>query len=799
MELGPFGGLATSLTPEVLPKTRAQYLRNVQVDTGELRTRNGFTALSASIAGYTGCLGLDYAKGYAGLGLPREAFIAVMASAGSSKPYEVHPTTGVQSVITDAGTPLSLGAGLFKTVSFNGQALVLHRGIRLYEHNLGDLTHFKAVDRDRPAAAGGPAVEGVTTEETTTSTSAGNYSFAAIAGGWFSDLTNAVFSAVNGTGFDMTRVGTPPANQLESKFKLTLPANVDWSGVTTIKFSMTGKVSAFPFGLKLFDATGNSVVLTCTHTATGFAGSNAEVICQVPSGTDMTEFSDARSLEFTVPQVSNGIGGPTYFASNYTISQLTLEGSLPGTPPTIGSAVAYRVRFGLVGYDDLRDMESESVTAGAWVKIVDSPTRWFTDGGSFIGNQVRFVGTTPVSPATKHRLYVQFESDNIWRLVETLDSGEIRLVDENRTTLLAKPIRVLMEPVPIGAPSSIAVFKGFVAYGFEQPSQNVKMSAVGQPWRLSRPTDTTSDVEAGANLSIADAFDDVPRELVGAGDVLFALGDRGVYASYGMTPLAMTPFRLVPRSKGIMGRAACRFQAEDGLPGVAYLGVDQEVWHIKSAAGTREDFGFPMEELTRDVRGFIRQHLTQTDTPDSTLLTIGVDSLTDSLWVTYANRAMVYRKASAVDGGRGWEFYEYAGTGWHRVALDHPYGIRAVRTTGQVDALERTSGGAPIRGLNRDGGLAMPEGKWKSARLVSPRVRLFQATIHPEPAQNVRLEIQSDEGANTYTVAAGKQRKRLNQNQKGLNHTVTVLLGESEGPVSLIEIELHQIGKRRTT
>lgn len=378
-----------------------------------------------------------------------------------------------------------------------------------------------------------------------------------------------------------------------------------------------------------------------------------------------------------------------------------------------------------------------------------------------------------------------------------MDAGEKIQIKDNRTTLLAKPERILTELTPIGAPSSIAVFKGFVAYGYETPSKNVKMSAVGQPWRLSRADDTLADLEAGASLSIADGFDDFPRELVGAGDVLFAFGDRGVYASYGARPLEMSPFQLVPKSKGILGRAACRFMGDEGMPGVAYLGVDQELWLIKSAAGTRQDYGFPVEELSFEMRGAIRAYLTQTDAPDTAKIGIGVDLLTDSLWLTYENRALVYRRVTAIDGRRSWEYYEYAGTGWNKVALDHPFGIRAVRTTGQVDSLERTTGGAAVRGTNRDGGSAMPEGKWQSGVISTPRVRMFAAVMRGAENGTCRMTMQSTEHTATYTLPASSRRIRFAMEQKGLEHSITVLMNEAEGPLSMVELEVHEIGKKR--
>jgi hypothetical protein len=792
--IGPFGGLLTAITAHALAATRAQYLRNVRIESGRLATRNGFANLAAAPGGFTACIGLDYIKGYEDLTTSKEAFLSIENRAGTVKPYEIHPVTGVRSEVQHSGAPLSLGLGEFKAVSFNGQSLVLKRKSAVYEHNVGDLDHFVNVDRDRPANLGaGPSVAGEVTEPIVGTAPLTTISWAALAA--VTNATNAVFVAVNGTGFDMNRGPVAPANQQIGGFRAALPAAVNYTNLKKMTFTFSGVIGPLSgFGLSLVNNLGATFALTCTHTYS--YGLSAEVTAEVPDGADLSAFASTTHLDFIIPGTKQSVVDPNNYADEYTISEIEPFEQGASTIPTV-SGTAKRLRFGLAPYDDLRDQESVDVTAGAWIKIDDAPTRYFTDGGAFLGNYVEITAPTVTAPATKMRLYVQFESDSIWRKVATLSAGQLIQIKDNRTTLLAKPERILTELTPIGAPSSIAVFKGFVAYGYEAPSRNVKMSAVGQPWRLSRTDDTLADLEAGATLSIADGFDDVPRELVGAGDVLFALGDRGVYASYGARPLEMSPFQLVPKSKGILGRAACRFMGDEGMPGVAYLGVDQELWLIKSAAGTRQDYGFPVEELSFEVRGGIRTYLTQTASPDTAKMGIGVDVLTDSLWLTYENRAMVYRRVTAIDGRRSWEYYEYAGTGWNKIALDHPFGIRAVRTTGQFDSLERTAAGADVRGLLRDGGVAMPEGKWQSGVISTPRVRVFAAIMRGAENGSSRLTVASTEHTATYTLLANKRRLRFAMEQKGLEHSVTVLMTEAEGPLSMVEIEVHEIGKKR--
>lgn len=799
IRIGPFGGVITSATPYAIPPNRAQAILNVKIETGKLETRNGFSNIANAVAGFQTAYAIDFVKGYETIATPKEAFLAFIAVSGTVKPYEIHPTTGAANEILDGSNPLSLGGGLFKAISYNGQALALKRGSAVYEHNIGDFTHWKNVDQPRPdALAAGPNLGGDIGEDITGSAPLTTIDWSTVTGASFSNLTTATFAAVVGTGFRIDRGASAPANQQAGGFTVAIPGGpVDYSNLKTLTFTITGRLNGNPISLSIKDASGNLLALAVNFTYSGATGI-AEVTATVPSGADLSEFNDTAALVFGIPgtqTIAQAIAG-TYFADEYVVSAVSPEETSGSAVPT-PSGSEKRLRFGYAPYDANRDQESEDVTPGPWVKIDDVPTRFFTDGGAFIANKLTFTPMSPVLPATSTRLYVQFESDMVWRKCATIANGDSASVDENSTTLLAKPPRVLTELTPIGSPCAIAVFKGFVVYGYEQSSRNVRMSAIGQPWRLSRTTDTTADTEAGADWSIADAFDDVPREIIGSGEVCFCFGTRGVYASYGDTPQGMTPFHLVPKSKGILGRAACRHQGDDGMPGVAYLGTDQEVWLIKSATGIREDYGFPTQELTANERGLVRSFLTQTDSPDEALLCMGVDVLSDSLWLTYGSRAMVYRRMNPIDQARGWECYEYAGGGWLRVAFDNPYGIRAIRSNGKFDSLERTTTGAAVRGNLRDGGNAMPDGSWQSGVFQTERARVFAVIAHGTAGAQIRVMVDSDDGANTYTIPAGKRRARMKMNQRGVNHVFTVKLAESEGPVSAIEAELHEIGKKR--
>jgi hypothetical protein len=808
-QLGPFGGIVQSLSATFIPRTSAQDARNVRIENGDLATRYGWTNFAAARAGFTSVLGMDFAPGWVA-GAYTNAFLAVLGLGGTRKPFELS-LAGAWTEITDGGTPLALPDGDYVTKSFNGDALVLRRGGELYRHSVGVFDSWDQVDAPRPAnLTGSVNLSFETAEDLSAYTPGPNVSWAtATAANVLDDGTannSAVFDSVAGTTLVLdrqwiTNAGIPPMIHLAP-----VGAPLDWSAqdqitITTEFEGLTGggltPELQYPIAVQLRNADGSpktvNMDVTTEHLNLGSGKTKTVITAKFPAGTTMSDWDNVAEVRFTLHPQNNAAGTGTL-----KVQQIALGTVATGAGPGIGTD-PYRVRFGLVSYDGERDIESADVLWGDYRKL-DPAQRWFSDAGTaFLGNIPTVAAIHSGEPqVTACRVYVQFEDDQIARFVGGVKTSDTGLkVDKSYGVLRALPARLAHDPTPVGAATCMSPFKAFMVYGYDQAGVNIKMSAINQPGRLARSTDSLSDKEAGASFVLADGFDDAPQELIGAGDVLFALGRRAVYASYGNIPGEMSPFRIVPKTLGVLGRVACMFMGDDGIPGVAYVGTDQEIWFVQAVAGVREDFGYPVYSLTEAVRGMVRDKLTQTASPDVNKLRIGIDERTDSLWLTYENRAMVLRRANLIDGKRAWEFYEYAGGPWLRSVFADRFGHFALRASGAVDIFEFTTSGAAITGTNRDGGSAMPQARWKSPKMLGVRRRVRGAKVTKPAGATATVEVASDDLIRAYAYAGAQPYRRFSQNQTGRDVVVTVLLGEADGPVSLIALEEFARQERR--
>lgn len=828
LNFGPFLGVMSEVNPTGLPLNYATASLNGRFEDGLFRTRRGWRNWVAANGSFTAWHGAGFVRGYAAVGDPKKALIVIENRGGTRKPYEINLDTGAKSEITDSGTPLNLTNGDYEAISFNGDAIVFRKGGTVYRHAIGTLTSWLALDADRPANASTPTI-GSLYEPPTSPVSGTPFSWTGATGADVTDLVLYSWGSVetlDGSSYPMPapesgdygRLSTGNINGASSyvcEVSAILGGPLDWSDQEYILCpfvldsqlgNRTLSINSCSIQVSLVNSSGTEQALTETWEGYNVKGLVSAIgKFTIPAGANSAVTSDVTKLKFVLTYTISGtVTAPNYFRSTINIGEITptVEGAGVYTPPAL-SGDEKRVRFGIVHYDEERGVESAEPTPSAWMKL-DPPNIWFTDSNVFMGDSgITVSGFGPSGlPGTTSRLYVQFEDDAVWRLIGKKDGASPSWsITETFGVLSAYPARIDHEPTPVGSPSCAATYKGFVVWGYETGGQNVKMSAVGSPGRLARNTDTAGDLEAGATWSLADGFDDAPKWFGGAGDALIALGARAAYTSIGDYPVQMTPFKRIPKSKGVLGTCACRWTDDAGMPGVAYLGADLEVWKLLIVRGSANDYGEPLIELTKGIRGKVREFLLQTETPDLTKLAIGVDERTDSLWLTYADRAMVLRRATVTDGQRAWEFYSYAGGDWAKWVFAENHGIKALRTTGQIDEFERRSDtNAELTGTNRDGGSAMPTAYWEHAgRTDVARERWFSARVYRPAATTCTLKISSNGNALvSYPVSAALSGMvRFSQNQVGYRHTFRIEIGETDGAIERAIVETRRLGKQR--
>jgi hypothetical protein len=212
-------------------------------------------------------------------------------------------------------------------------------------------------------------------------------------------------------------------------------------------------------------------------------------------------------------------------------------------------------------------------------------------------------------------------------------------------------------------------------------------------------------------------------------------GKYGVYAQFGDFPAQMTPPRKVSGSFGVAGkRAFCRAKTDSGIPGMAYVSRDGQVYFALPGGFAGQETGDnvlltdPIRDGYHSLKEWLLQGQPELSLTDYSTASIFYDESQEALWVVMGKRALVLRRPG-IDGTRNWEPYQY-NTGTNTATIRYVANstkrrIRWMRSTGEMDEADwETSAREYITGLLRDGGYQMPTGKWRSKRMYGPNVRL---------------------------------------------------------------------------
>jgi|GEM_PF-2285448 len=828
IDFGPFLGVLRSVGSFIMPHGYAESSLNVNTETGAIVSRNGVRNLNGIPAGFQVAYGLHWLSGWNSSGAYAEEYVSIEQRTAVVKPYSVAAATGVRTEILNGAVPLALGAGEWQAFAFADRSYHWRPGFTegVYGHTIGDLASFDLIDAAAPSPpTTAPTLGFEVTQEATADTAGGTIDFTGLAAVTDTGTSPAtsVFGSLTGTDFlNITHgiSGPPYTAGYGFRFDMSATATGVWdlSAESGFEFEMLQtetvqwQLDEYNAGLIEVDLINNDGSPMTIQMDVTFVYSTQEIIfgtthrkfkvrAKFPSGYTASDWDNVRFIEVRLTDFTDIVAtGPATVSIRY--GAFTAFSTAADPPATGGPSGEHKVRFGYAYYDSLRNVESETIGVTAWVQIAD-PKQYFDMAGDFVGN-LPTIATVASSEAfvDKVAIYVQFDDDQKYRLIKRADDtvlthelnysyGQLREMPERAVPTSANNV---------GAIEFACAHKSFVAWLYDKGQANVRLSAINRALHLYREgTFDEDDITRPRDMNLAADYGDAPRWASTAGDSLIVIGERGAYLSNGETPSSMTEFRKVANSKGILGRAACRWRTDEGWPCVVYLGQDQEVWMV--IAGQSAEYGDVLFELTAPCRGLIRQELTQTDTPDLTQLSIHADEYSDSLWVCYSNRAMVLRRPSQLDGKRHWHPHQYAaGLTWVRWTWAAGYGLRAIRSTGEIDEISRNSAtGAAIRGLLRDAGTAMPTGHWRSGKLVGIRRRWFAAQVFRTPMTNaVTVKVLTEAGTVTNIVAATKLYKRLTSVPRSKWYQLQVDVSESTDAVEKVVIEeWGPMGKRR--
>lgn len=849
-----FRGVITSVDEALVKKGYATDSHNVRSEDGSLTVRNGIRSIAQSFTGTP--KGLHLAYGYDDSYAYAEEYVGFRESGGSVKPFSIDVDTGAGTEITNSGAALSLTNAEWIGCNFQGFAFYLTPGGTVYKHEVGDNTSWSALDPGQPnqfTTNNYPFYE-FTGEDSGNTVAAGTtFSWAGFTGGGFATNTPAsgvsptTYVSTSGTDVVITSNKGGLASYTRMDFTLDMNAATagiqDWSSVTGIQFTLSREDGEYwqdgdngaddwPWAINsanarvwLYDNAGtpNSVELT-GGVQTKVANNGAvsyRFILTIPPTDRGAEWSDTRKIRIFLPII--GEPGVSTADHEFRVSQITVdeEGGTADVPETA------ELRFGAVAYNADQHTEAINPTFGEETLIaITGKSRYYgsSQAESFLGNAVTVnipasqITTLQSAAGVTHiRYYVAFMDEGTpskytMRLMDELEVGDAEAgmyqVPYTYEELRALPLReeYIGQYESLGTPVCMTAFRQWMVYGYAGGTGNVKHSRVGQPYALysinddAGGGDLAEDQNRGANFTLADNFADQPVTMVGADYSLYVFGAKGVYVQSGRKPSGLTPFRKVPGVPGVLGlRSACKWRADNGVDGVAYVAKDGEsVWFTVAAASfDNPEPTYSAIELTSTVRGKLKSFLFAGSTPTVDKVYIFHDDRDDALWVCYQNRAMVLRRKNTFQGERAWEFYTYnitSGTltDWE-AQVDQ--GLRCLKSDGSLYEAERnkSTGFALIGGTGRDDGGNVPAGRyWQSGEYIGPRRRCFGVTvIRHTTTETVPVTVYTDRepSGQTKTVAANDDYVRFGQFAQGLKHSYRVTVTEGQVGIQALILE----------
>lgn len=796
-----FGGIVSAIDRRLVPDGAAFDSLNVVTVNGRAAHRPGWEQVGAAPSGFTGTAHTVWPLKGSTSSSSLDEFFTVVNRGSGYRPWSVDPATGAYTEIKEQTVSVALTGGEWQAIVFDGVAYCFLPGGDVYKHDVGDDDDFELVDAARPddlygtlailfsaTETSGAKVDGTAiawtgaTGSTVVADAPASTGSVSVVSGWLQFAT---------TGW---------SSGSAVKWTFTFPGGVaDLSAQNSVRFTVRwpsgNNEYSIPAGypvVKLVNADGSPVTqtLTVTTATKSLVGSywNILVEAEFEAGFDPALWDNTAKMELTL-WGENSAGNDIM-----EVSQLVPMSGGALTP----SADVVRCRFGIVSYDGSRDVEGENVLPGGWMRL-DPAQRWYADNeDTFLGNvpQVQ-VPHSAEAQVTATRVYIQFESDGLWRLVETVAEPTGTLdVDMPYSILAALPTRVNLAANPLGEVVCACSYRGWTVWGKARGTSNLLHSAVGNPTKLARSSDDTEDVSRGANWTLADDNSDEPLWMGQAGRALVILGRLAAYVQTGDFPSTMSPSARLAQSKGLYGRhAACRFRDQVGNPGIAYVAKDMRVYFLTATQVDPDgEYGFKVEEMGAQVRDEVKTFLGSGSAPDAERLFMFADEYTDSLWVCYGAKALRLSTRSLVDGQRHYgkhTFTHSGGASWRGFCSHPDHGVRAIRSTGAIDTIWRDVDGVEITGTTMDNGAAPPAAYWQSGLFTSEDRRSVQ-TVRVERTTTTAIGcvVESDRANDTLTVPASTDHARVAWNVMGrdIGFKVTVPADGTE----IVSVTLRQ-------
>lgn len=837
-EVFPFLGPITSIDERSIPDNAAADLLNVDVENGTITVRKGYAEVEATQHATLLAYGAHYTQGYNASYAQVEEYITFEnVNSSNVKAYTRHVTTGVPTAITGA---TSLHASDWVGFAFDSDSYHINpnHSTTIYKHVIGDNTSWVALGVPaNPTTA--LTVQAVFTGSGGTAysqlswagldpTLAGEMACTGLATNTGSALTSASEISVRHTGgsgggaasfapdFDDMDAGDQDWSYADA-FAYTLTEDpgivIDPASIVNTHTNEDGSPLSFTHHTKaqrhpttpkvilvwVYAKPGkvradhdNIGVWTVSYNVVSRSGtaSNNDVVMSKPFVGCCFPFSlDPMTSAHLVPAFTVDFGYSYYFSTP------TLESGIAGTVTFVcETGGGYNPLGGGPGPQEngLGSFLKFGITASADGNVDNARLYWFDNLPVYPGNAT---------------------VDNVWRRIVTQnDATATYYLKANLQEMLAlEPFKTITGFQTARAYNAFP-FKGCVIWLYDQGSENVKFSRIGQPIKQRSDLDPEEDENKGATFTLADNAADRPLGGCQAGDAAVVMGASGAYASFGDKPFLMTPFRKLAGSFGCCNKFAfARYKNDSGEPGVAWVSKDGDgVYFARTLHQSDTDNPDNVVNLTDADRELVKTFLIDGQSSLGTrsellaLMRVGVDERQDALWVACGANAIVLRRGNVQDGNRYWHRYTFTlGTGVYikYLAFSTQQRMRALLSSGRWIEFEWSSANNDwITGSLRDGGAAIASMYWQGKKRRGHNRRLLRAEIRRDTLTDTpSLQVVSDRETNTYTATSGKLHVRGKATQQGKEHQHKIVLAETDGPVTALSLYESPLSERLTS
>jgi len=690
IKIGPFAGGLVSAFGGDAPGGSAQDALNARTTRRDLRFRRGFERLSPRVQGKTSVYGVARLRGYGDDYGALDEVLMVRKEGGRVRPVSfMAPSYSVPVEIKSGTENVTLEERRISAFTFRGKAYVIQPGAAksVFEHAIGDPTSWITIQDSKytpPDANPAFSAELVQGEEVPwTAADITNTPVTQVGSGTVGSPTYSIGTngqiVVTGTG------GRNGGNDSDVLVTVTFASPKDLSRGIVSGGYVALRVETGSVWTK-FRGSGMTLELYTSNTwfTVATSGGADSTITGVNSDTGITFIFktgiNLSAVEKMRMRLKSYVADPSGPSVAYTIRPFFLGGfdllatnaafrPWAGAQPT-DRAITYGARCRRISTNRYSEIVPLAVKGalGPFAPGPD-PVRMGAYGNLFFDglDTTEFPrDANPISGSNDTRIqFLRQDAGGTWRVLQEVpNQPSQRIYDARREDIVAglpeSPPGSYVAPPP-SPPFTSQGLKGGVAYRdwvvwlFQGGKSNIRHSRVGNAREIRSESATydPQDTTRPGTYTMADGFADEPVGAVQAGQLLVILGSQGVYAQYGEAPSAMTPSRRIPEVAGVAGLDAyCRWKAEAGGYGVAWLDPHGNIWGLRASPRFEGDVSVRPEELSLPIRGDVRRLLGLSPGESLAGAMLGYDEAEDALFIVLGRRGVIVRPRDGVDGPR---------------------------------------------------------------------------------------------------------------------------------------------------